>query len=110
MKSLQPYVTFAWEERAALTVRSVNTLDENDDYRAGYAVRLEANPAPRLRLHVGWADAPESSDGRTVTVKAASAGLSVDLNAATAVSLTGVHEMRDAYDRDELAFGLTRRF
>jgi YaiO family outer membrane protein len=110
VKSLQPYLTLAWEERAALTVRSVNTLDENDDYRAGYAVRLEARPAPRLRLHAGWADAPESSDGRTVTVRAASAGLALDLNAATAVSLTGAHEMRDAYDRDELALGLTRRF
>lgn len=110
VKSLQPYLTLGWKARAAFTVRSVNTLDENDDYRAGYTVRLEAWPAPRLRLHAGWADAPESSDGRTVTVRAASAGLALDLNAVTAVSFTGVHEMRDAYDRDELALALTRRF
>lgn len=110
VRSLQPYVTLSWSDRLMLTLRSYNTLDENDDYQAGYGVRGEWAASPRLRLSVGWADAPESADGRTVGVQALSAGVGLDLTDTMTLQAAYTHEMRDAYDRDELALALTRRF
>lgn len=110
VRSLQPYLVLDWTGRATLTLRSINTLDEQDEYRSGYAVRADVQPVAGLRFNAGWADAPESSEGVTVEVQAVSAGFAVDLNEATTVSVTGVHEMRRSYDRNELTLALSRRF
>lgn len=110
VRSLQPYVALSWGDRATVTLRSYNTLDERDEYRAGYSVRGEWSALPQLRLSLGWADAPESDSGRTVVVQAVSAGVGLDINDVTTLQAAYTHEMRDAYDRDELAVALTRRF
>lgn len=110
VRSLQPFVTLDWRGRAALILRSINTLDELDEYRSGYAVRAELQAVEGLRLNAGWADAPESSVGVTVEVQAASLGFVVDLDDRHAVSLTGVHELRRVYDRNEITLAFTRRF
>lgn len=110
VRSLQPNLSLAWKERVTLTGRVFLTLDEQDDFRRGYAVRGEWRAADGLRLYAGWADAPESSEGRTVTVQAASAGAAVDLSPRLTLQAGFTHEMRDAYDRDEVALALTTRF
>lgn len=110
VRSLQPYVTLAWRTRATLTARSFLTLDEQDEFRTGYAVRGELRLRDDFRLSTGWADAPESSDGRTVGVRAVSAGAAVDLSPTLSLQLGFTHEMRDAYDRDEVVAALTTRF
>lgn len=110
VRSLQPFLAIDWRGRAALILRSINTFDEADEYRAGYAVRAEIQPAEGLRFNAGWADAPESSEGVTADVQAASLGLVVDLNPRQAVSLTGVRETRPTYDRNEISLAYTHRF
>ena len=110
VRGLQPYAVLAWKERVSLTARAFLTVDELDDFRSGYAVRGDWSPRGDLRLYAGWADAPESSSGRTVTVRAASAGAAVDFSRALSLQLGFTHEMRDAYDRDEVAIALTTRF
>jgi YaiO family outer membrane protein len=107
--TVQPFVVVT-RRGANVTLRSVNTLDEHKTYRRGYAVRLDGAVAPRLRLSAGWADAPESSDGVTVKVRAASAGAVFDLNDSTTLRLDATHDMRDAYDRDEAAISISKRF
>lgn len=110
VRSVQPHVTLAWGEGASLTLRAYNTLDENEDYLGGYAVQGAVAVSPTLRLHAGWADAPESADGRTVKVQAISGGAAWDLDGATTLRATATHEERGAYDRDEIALAVTRRF
>lgn len=110
VRGLQPYATWTLADRAALTARAYMTLDERDDLRAGYAFRADWSVRGDLRLSAGWADAPESSDGRTVKVKAASIGAAVDLGTALTVQLGYTRETRQAYDRDEVALALTKRF
>jgi YaiO family outer membrane protein len=110
VRGLQPYVTWTLADRATLTARAYMTLDERDDLRAGYAFRADWSVRRDLRLSAGWADAPESSDGRTVKVRAASVGAAVDLGPALTVQLGYTRETRQAYDRDEVALALTKRF
>ncbi|WP_395671191.1 YaiO family outer membrane beta-barrel protein [Phenylobacterium sp.] len=96
--------------RIELTARSINTFDERDDFRSGYALRLAYAATSRLTLFAGWADAPESAEGVTVDVRAVSAGASIAVNDATSVRLDVSREDRGAYEREELAVALTRRF
>lgn len=110
VRGVQPYLTWTLNDRAALTARAYMTLDERDDLRAGYAFRADWSVRGDLRLSAGWADAPESSDGRTVKVRAASVGAAVDLGPALTVQLGYTRETRQAYDRDEVALALTKRF
>lgn len=110
VETVQPNVSAAWKDRFTLSGRVFLTLDERDDFRRGYAVRGEWRVMETLRLYAGWADAPESSEGRTVTVRAASAGAAIDLTPRLTIQASFAHEKRDAYDRDELALALTTRF
>jgi YaiO family outer membrane protein len=110
VRALTPSLTLARGDALSLTARWVNTLDERDDYRSGYAVRAAWRPASRLQLSAGWADAPESTEGVTQDVQAVSLGAAFDIDARTTVRLDGVREDRPAYRRNELSFGLTRRF
>lgn len=110
VRGVQPYAVLGWKARATVTARTFLTLDEQDAFRTGYAVRGDWRLRDDLRISAGWADAPESSSGRTVTVRAASVGAAIDLNSALGVQFSFTHEMRDAYDRDELAVAVTTRF
>lgn len=110
VRSLSPGAAFALSDQAELRAQWINTIDERDDHRAGYAVRGTWAAADRLRFTFGWADAPESSEGRTVDVEALSAGVAFDLGQRATVRLDLVAEDRGAYDRDELALGFARRF
>ena len=110
VRSVQPYVSLALGEQAAVTARSYLTLDERDEFRAGYSVRGDWRLRHDIRLSAGWADAPESSDGQTVKVRAVSASAAFELSADLAVQLGFTHEMRKTYDRDEVALALTKRF
>ncbi|HEY8572828.1 YaiO family outer membrane beta-barrel protein [Phenylobacterium sp.] len=110
VRTVQPSLTLARGDAALITARWINTLDEQDDYRSGYAIRGVFAVMPHLRLSAGWADAPESTQGITTDVRAASVGVAVELGHDLTLRLDAVHEMRPAYDRDELTLGMTRRF
>lgn len=109
VRTLQPYVGLGFD-RGVLTLRSINTLDENGDYQSGYALRGDLTATDRLRFDAGWSRAPETSDGRTVEVEATAVGVGLDLTARTSLRLGALWERRDAYDRDEVTIGLTQRF
>ena len=108
--SLHPSLTVARGEQLTLTARWINVVDEADDYRSGYALRGGWRPTPRLLLSAGWSDAPESSEGVTQRVEAASVGAAFDVSDDLTLRLDGVHEDRRAYDQDLVSVGVTRRF
>jgi len=108
--SLHPSLTVARGEALSLTARWINVVDETDEYRSGYALRGGWRPVPRLLLQAGWSHAPESSEGVTVRVKAASLGAAFDVSDDLTLRLDGVHEDRPAYDQDLVSVGVTRRF
>lgn len=91
-----------------LRASAVILSDENDESRAGYGLGAEWRAAPGLVLDAGWSDAPESSDGVTVDVRAAALGASFEVSPDLRVRAGVTQEMRDAYDRTEFSVGLAR--
>lgn len=77
----------------------------------GYSVRVDGMPTDRLTLFVGWADAPDTSDGRVIPTQAVYGGGIYDLNESISVKLSAAHEQRvKSYDRTSVNVGLTTRF
>jgi YaiO family outer membrane protein len=98
-------------DRLWLTATSINTLDETKRYLGGYLLRVDWQVQPRLRLLAGYANAPESSDGRTVRTRSVFGGAVYDFTAAFGINLTVAREKRqELYDRNSIAAGLTYRF
>jgi YaiO family outer membrane protein len=109
VRSVQPHLAIGLG-RGEIALRSINTVDERDEFRAGYSLRGTWAAGQRLLLFAGWADAPESSEGVTVEVEALNAGAAMEIGEATQLRLDYTHETRPAYERDELALSVTRRF
>lgn len=90
--------------------RWINVWDETGEYRSGHAASARWQATGRLALRLGYADAPESSDGSTVDVAAWSAGADVGLTDRLLLRVGYLSEERDAYDRREVSLGLGWRF
>ena len=99
-------VPAVWE----VSARWIVVRDELGDLRDGYAAQSRWQATDRLALRLGYADAPETSEGFTVDVSAWSAGVDVNLTDLLVLRLGGVREDRGAYDRRELSLGLGLRF
>ncbi|QSF54451.1 YaiO family outer membrane beta-barrel protein [Brevundimonas fontaquae] len=100
----------AFDRRLSVQGRWINVWDERGEHRDGYAVRGLWALGPAVRLSAGFADAPESSDGATVDVKARTVGAEVDIGSRLTLRLFGTHEDRAAYDRDAVDLGVGLRF
>lgn len=104
-------IQYLASDRLWLTATSINTLDERNQFLAGYLLRADWQMRPQLRLLAGYANAPESSDGITLRTRSVFAGLVYDLTDTLGVNLTLAHEKReDLYNRNSIAAGLTYRF
>ncbi len=109
--SLQPGLAADLAQgRLRLAARWINVWDETDHHRTGYAVSIGVAAADRLRFRLDYADAPESSEGVTVDVRAISAGVEIGLTDQISLRLGGLHEDRGVYDREAITLGLGWRF
>lgn len=107
---LQPGVRLE-AERATLDARWVRVQDETGAWRDGWTVRGGAEVNAWLRLEASLADAPETSEGRTLDVRSASAGARFALAEDVWLRLGWTVEDRGpAGRRRELGLALTRRF
>lgn len=111
VRSLQPGLAGAWaSERLIVAVRWVQVWDEQDRRRSGYATRASFAVTSGARLTLGYADAPETSEGVTVDVIASSAGIELDLGKRLTGRVALIREERVSYDREEVAVGFGVRF
>lgn len=97
-------------DRVQLSGRWINVRDENGDHRSGYAIQGRWQATNRLAFRTGYADAPESSEGATVDVKAWNLGTDLDVTERLTLRIGFLSEDRGAYDREELSLGLGLRF
>ncbi|MFN4040175.1 MAG: YaiO family outer membrane beta-barrel protein [Brevundimonas sp.] len=92
--------------RVRLAARWINLWDEADEHRTGYSLSAQWAASDRLSLRLSHADAPETSEGVTVDVRAVSLGAEIGLTDQITLRLGALHEERGAYDRDAITLGL----
>lgn len=107
--SLQPGLA-ADVGQLRVAARWINVWDEADQRRTGYATSAQWAATDRLRLRLDHADAPETSEGVTVDVRAISVGAEIGLTDRVSLRLAALHEDRGAYDREAITIGLGWRF
>ena len=110
VKSLQPGVIFTSKGGSTFGVRLIETWDEFNKRRDGYALRAQAPLAKRVRVLAGYANAAESDLGVTVPTRAVNAGVMVDVGKTTTLRVDGVRENRPTFDRTEVTFAVTQLF
>ena len=93
-----------------LQVSAVAVRDENGNGQYGCGVGGVWDVTRGIALDAGWSDAPESSDGTTVDVRAVTLGATFDLSTSVHIRAGVTHEMRETYDRTEISAGLARTF
>jgi YaiO family outer membrane protein len=103
---------FAHDVGAGVRVRvsGVALHDEQEEARFGYGIGADWAAAPGVVLDVAWSDAPETSDGVTVDVRAASLGAAFEISPGLRLRAGLLQEMRDAYDRTEISVGFARTY
>lgn len=97
-------------DRLQVAARWILVRDETGDDRQGYSIQSRWQMAERLGLRLGYADAPESSEGFTVEVTSWNVGADISLTDRLMLRLGAVSEDRGAYDRQEGSVGLGLRF
>ena len=81
------------------------------DKFGGYLVKADMRALDNLTFFIGWADAPDASDGRVFPARALFGGAVYDIDETFSVKLSAAHEDRvKSYDRNSVNVGLTTRF
>jgi YaiO family outer membrane protein len=81
------------------------------DKFGGYLVKADIRARDDLSFFIGWADAPDASDGRIFPTRALFGGAVYDINETFSVKVSAAHEDRvKSYDRNSVNVGLTTRF
>ena len=93
-----------------ISAHGVVVRDETGHVRTGYGLGATLRAGERSTLSLGWADAPESSEGVTVDVRAISLGLSTAVSPDLRLRADLLREDRRAFDRTEVSLGLSRSF
>ncbi len=97
-------------DQLQVAARWIVVRDETGEDRHGYSLQSRWQATPRLALRLGYADAPESSEGFTVDVSSWNVGVDISLTDRLALRLGMVSEDRNAFDRQEASVGLGLRF
>jgi YaiO family outer membrane protein len=93
-----------------LNATGVLVRDETDEIRTGYGFGATWQAHRRLLIDASWVDAPESSEGVTIDVRAAILGVTAEFAGDVRVRVSVMREERDAFDRTEFAVSLSRTF
>ena len=110
VETVRPGLTWS-RGRVDLEGRWIVTRDENGDNRSGFLVRGGMEATDRLRLEASYADAPESSEGRTLDVQATGLAARWRFNDRLDARVGVLHEDRsDGSTRREATVAFTRRF
>lgn len=97
-------------DQVQIAARWIVVRDEGGEDRQGWSVQSRWQATPRLGLRLGYADAPESSEGVTVDVAAWSLGADIDVTDRLTLRIGAVLEDRGTYDRREANVGFGLRF
>lgn len=101
---------FFLDERLGLQVRWIHSVDDRGNSANGYAIRAEFAATDRLRLHAGYSDAPEISEGTQIDTKTVFTGVSFDLSDTVTLRAKYAYEHRETFNSNSFGLGLAVRF
>lgn len=88
--------------------QSINVVDETGNYQTGQLVQIRVRPNERLTLRGGWANAPDTSDGRTFATRSVFAAVQLSLSPQLTASASYTHdELVGLYDRSSGTLALS---
>lgn len=93
-----------------VSAQAIVVRDELEDLRTGYSAGAAWSANDSLEFSIIWSDAPESSEGATVDVRALGAGVALRINPDLQLRLGALSEARDAFDRVEWSVAAARTF
>jgi YaiO family outer membrane protein len=93
------------------TGRLINTWDQTGDHSLGWLGRGDWQASEGLRLFLGYADAPDTSEGVVVDTRSLFGGLSYSLSDRITLRASAAREWReDGSRRTQFGIGLGHRF
>jgi len=96
--------------RLWFTAKAIATLNERGEWLGGFTTRADLAVTDRFQIFAGYADAPDSSDGRTVQTQSLFGGASFDLDERTSVRVSAARVSRQrSYERSIINVGLSTR-
>jgi len=102
---------YLFDGRVWITGRWLNSFDASAKRLTGWSARVDAQVLERLRLKVGWSDAPESDAGVSVGTQSLTAGIVVGVTPDVDLRLDFLREDREnSYIKKDVSTGLTIRF
>jgi YaiO family outer membrane protein len=108
--TLSPGLRYAAGTGLGLSLRWLRAWDDAGTVSDGYVLGLEAALGERLRIGIGFADAPEIVLGTLVASRTVFADLAYDLREDLALRATAAREDRETGVRSAGGLGLTLRF
>ncbi len=94
VQSVTPGVEQYLGGRFWVTARWINLFDERGRHRSGFALRGDLQAGDRLRLFLGYSDAPDTDEGIVVPVRSVFGGVSIDISPRATLRLSLAHEDR----------------
>jgi len=102
---------YFFDGRFWLTAKWINTVAETGMYLQGYLVRGDLVLRNDFRIFFGYADAPETSEGRTVETRTIFGGVTYEVDSATTLRFSVAYERRpNVFDRTSISIGASRKF
>lgn len=97
--------------RAWVTGKLIHTWDERDGEQTGFIGRIDAQASDRVRVFIGYADAPETVENVTLTTRTVFGGAVLDVTDRLTVRFDYARDDRErSYVRHGFATGLGVRF
>lgn len=110
---------YFFNNRIWLTARFIGTLSETSlvggqtvtERLGGYSVRADAQVLDRLSLFIGYANAPDTSEGRVFKAQTLFGGAELALDDSVSLRISAAQEDREnSYDRTSVNLGVAVRF
>ena len=111
VQTTQPEVTAYFDSGLVLSGRVIITAEEDAKAQVGYMVRGNLPVTDRARISLGYADAPELINGRTIATKSVFGGVSFDVADDLSFQINVTRADREnIHVRNDVSVGFTRKF
>lgn len=112
VRTISPgFEQYFFDGKLWLTGRWIHLINEAREHHQGYLIRADALFNDDLRIFIGYANAPETSDGLTFDTRSLFGGIVVGLNDQIDLTVSAAHERRvGLFDLMSITAGIAYKF